>query len=138
MNKYDKAYMKMAACMAETSESMRLHVGCVIVKNRCVVGEGLNGTPPGYKTNVCEDSDGTTHPFVIHAEMNAILKSARWTSTGLDGATLYTTHSPCANCAKHIAAAGIARVVYALRYRDTSGLDALTELGVTVEEFTTE
>jgi dCMP deaminase len=136
MNKYERAYMKKAEAMAETSEATRLKVGCVIMKGTLPVTDGVNGTPPGHHTNVCEDSDGATSWYVVHAEMNALMKAARYGGVGTDGATLYSTHSPCPNCAKHIAAAGIKRVVYGAVYRDTTGLVALGALGVKVEEAT--
>jgi len=67
-----------------------------------------------------------TNPFVIHAEMNAILFTAKNTIP-IEGATLYVTLSPCINCAKHIIQSGIKRVIYEEEYRDKSGINFLKE-----------
>ncbi|MCI1246371.1 MAG: deaminase, partial [Prevotella sp.] len=92
---------------------------------------GYNGTPSGFE-NVCEDSNGLTKPYVLHAEANAITKLAR-SSNNSDGSTLYVTASPCIECAKLIIQAGIRRVVYAEKYRLNDGINLLTRAGVKVE-----
>jgi dCMP deaminase len=65
-----------------------------------------------------------TNPNVIHAEMNALMFAAKQ-GISTNGATMYVTHSPCINCAKHILQAGIKRLVYAEDYRDNSGIELL-------------
>ena len=93
-----------------------------------IISDGYNGTPSGFE-NVCEDEDGLTKPYVLHAEANAITKIAR-SSNNSDGATLYVTASPCIECAKLIVQAGIKRVVYAEKYRLTDGIDLLERAGI--------
>ena len=134
MCKYDHMYMNIAYVLSDNSEALRAKVGCVIVKDRKIISEGFNGTPAGYKTNYCEDIfTGNTMWYTIHAEMNALMKAAR-EGHAVQGATLYTTLSPCKDCSKHIRAAGITEVVYGSDYRDTDGLDSLRELGVGVRK----
>lgn len=93
-----------------------------------IISDGYNGTPSGFE-NVCEDEEGLTKPYVLHAEANAITKIAR-SSNNSDGATLYVTASPCIECAKLIVQAGIKRVVYAEKYRLTDGIDLLERAGI--------
>ena len=90
-----------------------------------------SNSPSGFE-NICEDESGTTFPYVLHAEANAITKLAR-SSNNSDGATLYVTASPCIECSKLIIQAGIRRVVYAEKYRLTDGVDLLEKAGVKVE-----
>ena len=93
-----------------------------------IISDGYNGTPTGFP-NDCEDSDGTTHWYVLHAEANAIMKVARSTNNARN-ATLYLTHSPCKECSKLILQAGIKRLVYLNSYKDPSGLELLEKGGV--------
>ena len=95
-----------------------------------IISDGYNGTPSGFE-NVCEDENNVTHPYVLHAEANAITKLAR-SSNNSDGATLYVTDSPCIECSKLIIQAGIKRVVYAKEYRLTDGLDLLRRANIEV------
>lgn len=124
----DKRYLRMASIWAENSYCQRRKVGAIIVKNQMIISDGYNGTPAGFE-NVCEDSDGVTKPYVLHAEANAITKVAR-SNNSSDNATLYVTASPCVECAKLIIQAGIKRVVFNELYRVTDGLDLLSRAGV--------
>ena len=126
--KYDKAYLKMAATWGQLSYCERKKVGALIVKDRMIISDGFNGTPSGYK-NVCEDEEHFTKWYVLHAEANAILKVAASTQSCM-GATLYITLSPCRDCSKLIHQAGIVRVVYAKTYKDATGLEFLKKAGV--------
>lgn len=124
----DRRYMRMAKIWAENSYCQRRKVGALIVKDNMIISDGYNGTPAGFE-NVCEDEEGLTKPYVLHAEANAITKIAR-SSNNSDGATLYVTASPCIECAKLIVQAGIKRVVYAEKYRLTDGIDLLERAGI--------
>ncbi len=128
--KLDKRYIRMAAIGAESSYCTRRRVGALIVKNKMIISDGYNGTPAGFE-NVCEDDNGLTKPYVLHAEANAITKIAR-SSNSSDGATLYVTASPCIECAKLIIQAGIRRVVYSEKYRLEDGLELLRRAGIEV------
>jgi dCMP deaminase len=129
--KYDRAYLRMAKEWAKLSHCKRKQVGSLIVKNNTIVSDGYNGTPSGF-TNACEDEDGNTHWYVLHAEANAILKVAKSTQNAED-ATLYVTLSPCKECSKLIIQAGIKRVVFLDQYKDDSGTQFLKEFGIDVK-----
>jgi dCMP deaminase len=124
----DRRYLRMARIWAENSYCIRRQVGALLVKDRMVISDGYNGTPTGFENN-CEDEDGTTKAYVLHAEANAITKVAR-SHNSSDGATLYTTASPCLECAKLIIQAGIKRVVYGEEYRITDGIELLQRAGI--------
>jgi len=130
--KFDKSYIEMAHVWAKNSYCKRRQVGALIVKDRMIISDGYNGTPSGFE-NVCEDENGITKPYVLHAEANAITKVAK-SNNSSDGATLYITDSPCVECAKLIIQAGITRVVYDKKYRITDGLDLLERAEVVVEQ----
>jgi len=132
LNKYDKAYLRIAKEWSQLSYCKRKQVGAIIVRDRMIISDGYNGTPSGFE-NCCEDEAGLTNWYVLHAEANAILKVARSTQT-CDGATLYITLSPCQECSKLIHQSGIKRVVYQHGYRDTTGVDFLAQAGVMVEQ----
>lgn len=93
-----------------------------------IISDGYNGTPSGFE-NICEDTNGLTKPYVLHAEANAITKIAR-SSNNSDGATLYVTDAPCIECSKLIIQAGIKRVIFARQYRLTDGLELLKRAGI--------
>lgn len=118
----------MALEWAKLSHCNRKQVGSLIVKDNTIISDGYNGTPSGF-TNACEDDDGNTHWYVLHAEANAILKVAKSTQNA-EGGTLYITLSPCKDCSKLIIQAGIKRVVYLKQYKDVSGIDFLKEFGI--------
>ena len=126
--KYDIAYLKMAHEWGQLSHCKRKKVGALIVKDRMIISDGYNGTPSGFE-NYCEDDEGYTKWYVLHAEANAILKVAA-SAQSCAGATLYITLSPCQQCSKLIHQAGIKRVVYTDAYKDRSGLDFLEKAGV--------
>ena len=127
----DQRYLRMARIWAENSYCQRRQVGALVVKDQRIISDGYNGTPSGFE-NQCEDEQGVTHPYVLHAEANAITKLAR-SSNNSDGATLYVTASPCIECAKLIIQAGIKRVVYGEKYRLDDGLNLLKKANIKVE-----
>ena len=129
--RYDKAYLRIAQEWGKLSHCKRRQVGALIVKDRMIISDGYNGTPTGFE-NYCEDDDGYTKWYVLHAEANAILKVASSTQS-CKGATLYITLSPCKECSKLIHQAGIVRVVYSIAYKDDSGLQFLKKAGINLE-----
>lgn len=131
LNKYDKAYLRIAREWSRLSYCNRRKVGAIIVKDRMIISDGYNGTPSGFE-NCCEDTEGLTKWYVLHAEANAILKVARSTQS-CEGATLYITMSPCKDCSKLIHQSGIKRVVYQDDYKDNSGIAFLERAGVIVD-----
>lgn len=131
MSKFDRSYLEMAYVWARNSYCKRRQVGALIVKENMIISDGYNGTPSGFE-NICEDENGVTKPYVLHAEANAITKVAK-SGNSSKGATLYVTAAPCVECAKLIIQAGIVRVVYCDEYRLIDGVDLLRRAGVEVE-----
>lgn len=128
--RYDSAYLRMARTWAELSHCTRKKVGAIIVRDGMIISDGYNGTPAGFD-NCCENEAGETHWYVLHAEANAILKVAKSTNN-CQNATLYLTLSPCKDCSKLVLQAGIKRVVFSDKYKDTAGLEFLESAGVEV------
>ena len=122
----------MAVIWGRNSYCKRRQVGAILVKDRMIISDGYNGTPSGFE-NQCEDENGVTKPYVLHAEANAITKVAK-SGNSSKGATLYVTAAPCIECAKLIIQAGIARVVYKDEYRLTDGIDLLKRAGIEIEK----
>lgn len=135
-----QAHLDVAERYARLSKARRLNVGAVIVKDDRIISIGYNGTPPGWDNN-CENElpDGSlkTKAEVLHAEENAIGKLARSHESG-EGATMFITHAPCAQCAKMILVSGISSIYYRDTYRDDAGIKFLTKGGVLVKQIEKE
>ena len=121
----------MADEWSKLSYCKRRQVCALIVKDKMIISDGYNGTPSGFE-NFCEDEDGYTKWYVLHAEANAIAKVSGSTQS-TKGATLYITLSPCKECSKLIFQSGISRVVYSKKYKDQSGIDFLVKSGINVD-----
>ena len=132
----DRRYLRMSAIWAENSYCERRKVGCLLVKNNMIISDGFNGTPAGFE-NVCEDENGVTKPYVLHAEANAITKVAK-SANNCDGSTLYITAAPCLECSKLIIQAGIRRVVYSEDYRSEEGLNLLRKVGIECVQYSAD
>ena len=131
-SKFDHSYLQMAEIWAQNSYCKRRKVGALIVKDKMIISDGYNGTPSGFE-NICEDENGVTKPYVLHAEANAITKVAK-SGNSSAGATLYVTASPCMECSKLIIQSGITRVVYRDAYRLMDGIELLKRAGIEVEQ----
>lgn len=127
--RYNDKYLELAKCWSTLSRAKRKKVGCIIVKNGSIISDGYNGTPKGF-SNDCEYSNGKTKWYVMHAEANAILKLSKSNNSSI-GSTLYTTLSPCRECAKLILQAEVEKVYYNERYKDTTGIEFLENNGIT-------
>ena len=115
----DKRYIRMAQIWAENSYCSRRKVGALIVKDKMIISDGYNGTPAGFE-NVCEDENGLTKPYVLHAEANAIISAKR---EEMIGSTLYLVGKffetgelvpdamCCSMCKRQVINAGIEKVV---------------------------
>jgi dCMP deaminase len=135
MSKFDKFYMDVAVMTASLSYAKRAKVGAIAVRDRNILAFGYNGTLPGTG-NVCEDENGNTKPEVIHAEENLLMKIVK-SSVSIEGACVYVTMSPCINCSRLMANAGIKKVIYRDTYRDLSGVYLLRKYGIDVEPYQT-
>ena len=106
---FDEWALGLAKAVSLRSRDPSTKVGAVVIRrDKTIASLGYNGFPKGMPDldRWYEDREEKLSR-VIHAEMNAILNSKE----SLDGMTLYCTHPCCENCAKHVIAAGIARVV---------------------------
>lgn len=134
----DRTYLKMAKEWSNLSKAKRKKVGCLIVKNQMIISDGYNGTPKGFSNNCehqkpnCSFGNSVTKPEVMHAESNAITKLAKSTQSS-DLSTLYTTASPCLNCAKLIIQSGISRVVYGELYKNSDGINLLKKAKILID-----
>jgi len=122
--------MDIARSIAKHSKDQDRKVGCVVVKDNNIISFGYNGTPYGFDNN-CKDETGKTKPEVVHAEINAITKCARSTSS-IEGATVYSTLSCCVGCAVQLIQCGIKEFYYAEAWKDDKGLELLIQAGIKV------
>jgi len=129
---WDQFYLKIAQLVAQQSYAKDRKVGAVIVKNDNIISFSYNGTPRGWD-NETQTIDGHTKSMVLHAEAQAIAKLAKSTLSS-DGATLYSTLSPCIDCAKLISEVGIKRLVYVDEYKCPEGINFLKANSVLVNE----
>ncbi|MNC02962.1 tRNA-specific adenosine deaminase [compost metagenome] len=132
--KYLDALMDMTIRFGETSESTRLKVGAMLVKDGNPIALGVNGTRAGWHTNKCEDEQGNTTTHVRHAEVAALDKLRRSSETS-EGSTLIVSHACCLPCAIEIFEAGVEKVIYKHEYRSTEGLEYLRYKGVYVVKY---
>jgi len=134
----DEAYLQMAEVWARRSKANRLQVGALVVVGSQIISDGYNGMPAGWSEDTCETygPDGAllTKPELMHAEANALTKIARDGHGRAEGGTLYTTDSPCPECAKLAKQCGIKRVVFRRQYRLLDGIRMLERLGIPVEQ----
>ena len=111
---WDEYFMGIAFLFGMRSKDPSTQVGaCIIDEDRKIIGIGYNGFPQGSSDDEMPwGREGefleTKYPYVVHAELNAILNSIK----SLKNCTIYVTHFPCNECAKAITQAGIKRVVY--------------------------
>lgn len=128
---WDEYFMNIAQVIATRATCDRKHVGAVIVRDRTILSTGYNGSIRG--TDHCDDAGHMMEDGhcvrTIHAEINAVIQAAK-NGTSIDGAAIYVTASPCWNCFKAIANAGIRRVVFGEFYRDERIFVVAKTLGI--------
>ena len=119
---WDEYFMGLAHLSAMRSKDPSTQVGAVIVSGEHrVVSIGYNGLPNGCSDDEFPwdregDFGATKYPYVVHAELNAILNS----KNDLRGCSIYVSLFPCNECAKAIIQSGISRIVYESdKYADT-------------------
>jgi dCMP deaminase len=138
----DEYFLKIASVVAERSTCRRHHVGAVAVRDKHILSTGYNGAAAGVvdclELGCLRDEmnieSGTRHEIcrAIHAEQNVIIQAALH-GISLEGATIYTTHSPCILCAKMLANARIKRLVTFGTYAETSFTKLFEEVGIEFE-----
>ncbi|MCQ2380338.1 MAG: dCMP deaminase family protein [Victivallaceae bacterium] len=137
---WDQYFMAIAREVATRSNCSRRHVAAVLVKDKRIVSTGYNGTPRGVRNcneggcPRCSSDVPSGHDLAAclcsHAEENAIVQAA-YHGISIKGSTLYTTFSPCLQCAKMIINAGIVEVVFDKHYSiDDVSSALLQEAGV--------
>ena len=152
MNKpsFEHIFMNLATDLAQRSHCVKAQVGAVLAKDTRIISIGYNGPPAGThncdevwpETGCARDSKGSCS-LALHAEENAILYAVK-NGANLEGATLYTTLSPCLPCARLIFSAGIKQVFFDKSYAQYKGLpsdegvDFLNMFGVKAVQFTAE
>lgn len=121
---WDEYFMGVALIAAERSKDPSTQVGaCIVDENNKIISTGYNGFPIGcsdedFPWNRDESVGETKYPFVVHAELNAILNSR----LPLSGAKIYVGLFPCNECAKAIIQSGISEVIYLSdKYKSTAG-----------------
>ena len=128
---WDEYFMSIAQVVATRSTCPRKFVGAVIVKNRTILSTGYNGSIRGmpHCSDVGHMMEDNHCVATIHAEANAIIQAAK-NGVVIDGGTVYVTASPCWNCFKQIANAGIGRICYGEFYRDQRSFEVATQIGL--------
>jgi dCMP deaminase len=128
---WDEYFMNIATVVASRSTCPRKYVGAVIVREKTILSTGYNGSIRGmpHCSDVGHMMENDHCVATIHAESNAILQAAK-NGVMIDGATVYVTASPCWNCFKQIANAGIRRIVYGEFYRDERIFSVSERLGI--------
>lgn len=135
-SKLVKLYMDFAQRVGEESYCNRRKVGTVVVDYSMsnIISFGYNGTISGFENN-CELDDGTTNNrIVLHAETNALTKLLK-SGVSSVGCVMFTTLSPCVDCAKLIIQSGIRCVIYKDEYRNLDGIELLKEANVRVVKY---
>ncbi|HVE81268.1 MAG TPA: cytidine/deoxycytidylate deaminase family protein [Myxococcales bacterium] len=116
---WDEYFMSIAGQVASRATCDRKHVGALLVRDKTILSTGYNGSIRGLPH--CDDvghmMENGHCVATVHAEANAIIQAAR-NGVRIDGATIYTTASPCWPCFKLIANSGCVRIVFGEFYRD--------------------
>ena len=130
-------FMNIARQAATRATCDRKHVGAVIVRDRTILSTGYNGSIRGMPH--CDDIghmiENTHCVATVHAEANAIIQAAK-NGVRIDGAEIYTTASPCWNCFKLIANAGIGAIFYGEFYRDERSIEVAAKIGIKLVDLT--
>jgi dCMP deaminase len=147
---FDQIFMNLAGDLAKRSHCVKAQVGAVLTKDTRIISVGYNGPPAGThncdeewpETGCARDARGSCS-LALHAEENTILYAVK-NGAKLEGATMYTTLSPCLPCARLIFSAGITKVYYHYSYAEYKGLpndegvDFLNRFGVQALKFEPE
>jgi dCMP deaminase len=128
---WDEYFMNIARTVSTRSTCDRKFVGAVIVRDKCILATGYNGSIRGLPH--CDEEGHLMEEGhcvrTVHAEANAIVQAAR-NGIRIDGSAIYVTASPCWGCFRLIANGGIARVVFGEFYRDPKIFDFAQRLGI--------
>ncbi len=128
---WDEYFMNIARVAATRATCDRKHVGAVLVRHKTILSTGYNGSIRGLPHcseagHMMEDGHCVR---TVHAEANAIIQAAK-NGVAIEGATIYTTASPCWPCFKVIANSGCARIVFGEFYRDSRIFEYAQQIGI--------
>jgi dCMP deaminase len=128
---WDQYFMDIARQVATRATCDRKHVGALLVRDRTILSTGYNGSIRGlpHCDEVGHMMENGHCVATVHAEANAIIQAAK-NGVRIDGATMYTSASPCWSCFKLIANAGCTRIVYGEFYRDQRIFQFASQLGL--------
>lgn len=129
---WDAYYMSLVEATSKLSYAPDKQVGAILVCQNQSLFFSYNGTVPG-SCNDTVDCSGSTYPHVHHAETSVLGKAAK-AGVPTVGSTLYCSLSPCIHCAKMIQLCGVHRVVYKQPYKDTTGIDFLTQHAIAINQ----
>ena len=120
---WDEYFMGIALLAARRSKDPSTQVGaCIVSKDNIIISTGYNGMPKGCSDDVFpweREGADTKYPYVVHAELNAILNA---NGRDLRGSRIYVALFPCNECAKAIIQSGVEEVIYLSdKYADTMG-----------------
>jgi dCMP deaminase len=134
---WDEYFMNIAIQAATRATCDRKHVGAVIVRDKAILSTGYNGSIRGLPH--CDDAghmmENDHCVATVHAEAHAIIQAAK-NGTGINGADIYVTASPCWNCFKLIANSGIKRIVFLEFYRDERIMSVAKQVGIVLQQVT--
>jgi dCMP deaminase len=138
----DEYFLKIASVVAERATCRRHHVGAVAVRDKHILATGYNGAPAGIHDclelgclrDELQIPSGTRHEICrgIHAEQNVIIQASLH-GVSTQGATIYSTHTPCILCAKMLVNAKILRFVSFGKYADDEFIQLFKEAGIDFE-----
>ena len=119
---WDEYFMSTAILLSSRSSCKRLHVGCVLVKDKRIISGGYNGFLSGapHESIIIDNHEIAT----VHAEQNAIADCAS-RGVSVNNSTCYITHYPCINCAKILAASKIQNIIYLNNYKNDNNVKKL-------------
>ncbi len=128
---WDQYFMDIARQVASRATCDRRHVGALLVRDRTILSTGYNGSIRGlpHCDEVGHLMENGHCVATVHAEANAIIQAAK-NGVRIDGATMYTSASPCWPCFKLIANAGCVRIVFGEFYRDQRIFEYAVRLGL--------
>jgi dCMP deaminase len=136
---WDEYFMNIAREVATRSTCDRKHVGAVLVRDKCILATGYNGSIRGVPHcdevgHMMEDGHCVR---TVHAEANAIVQAAK-NGVRIDGASIYVTASPCWSCFRLIANAGVTRIAFGEFYRDQRIFEMSKAIGIELEDLSKE
>ena len=134
---WDEYFMDIARVVATRATCDRKHVGAVLVRDKTILSTGYNGSIRGlpHCSEVGHMMEDGHCVATVHAEANAIIQAAK-NGVAIDGATIYTTASPCWPCFKLVANSGCRRIVFGEFYRDARIFEFAQRLRIELVELT--